>query len=294
MSDAFNIEKNSGASAIQGVTQFVRQIEGAAAFLTAAHADDEVVIPALTLRAGRRAHSRHGGWYTFVVSASATRLQHVLMVFTKHPAQGPGSMAEFEAFKMLSELTPAGPQLVALAKRDRRLAFRELAKHMDLVRRQFEATAALVDHLPAGAGDAEESDAVTDAGDARFAAVRDALLVQAGGTFSLTEAAKHLGVTRQALHKRIVSGSALGMMRETEIVVPRLQFVDADSRATIMPGIDQVTKLFKEAQAGAWSALQFLVEPDPNLRRAPIEALKDGAVAEAVRAASTYLGLEEE
>jgi hypothetical protein len=228
------------------------------------------------------------------VNASAARLRHILAVFSKHPVEGPGAVAELEAFKMLSELTPAGPHLVALATRNRGLAYKELAKHMDIVRQQFEATAALVDNSPAEAPDAEETAAGGDAGDVRFVAVRDTLLARAGGALSLTEAAKHLGVSRQALHKRISSGSALGMMLNGEIVVPKLQLADDVGKTSILRGIDQVTKLFKRAEAGGWAALQFLIEPDPNLRQSPINALKVGAVTEAVQAARAYLRLDEE
>ncbi|MBR0668512.1 hypothetical protein GXW71_29435 [Roseomonas hellenica] len=103
-----------------------------------------------------------------------------------------------------------------------------------------------------------------------------------------------MGVSRQALHKRIASGGALGMMSGSEIVVPRAQFAESAGRLSILPGINKVVKLFKEAQAGAWAALQFLLDPDPNLNRAPIEALKAGEVTETVLAARAHLGMDEE
>ncbi|WP_211856287.1 hypothetical protein [Plastoroseomonas hellenica] len=288
MSDVFEIESTFEAHGVKGVTQFVRQIEGAAAFLTAAHAGDgvRVLAPGTSNR-----RSRDDGLYTLVVKASGTRLRRILTIFSEHPVQGPGMAAEFEAFRMLSELTPAGPKLLALASWDRRRAYEELARHMDLVRQQFEAAAVLADAPLAVSAGSRRAD-VEDG--ARFATVRDALLVRAGGTLSLTEAAGRMGVSRQALHKRIASGGALGMMSGSEIVVPRAQFAESAGRLSILPGINKVVKLFKEAQAGAWAALQFLLDPDPNLNRAPIEALKAGEVTETVLAARAHLGMDEE
>ena len=128
---------------------------------------------------------------------------------------------------------------------------------------------------------------------AGFAAAREALLAAAGGALSLTEAAKALCVTRQNLHKRIHTGSALGMLLDDRIVVPKLQLIGGDGRTAIVPGIERVMHPFLEAKAGAWSALQFLLDPDPNLGRPPIDALRAGDIAGAEHAARAYLGLDD-
>ncbi len=221
-----------------------------------------------------------------------TRLRNIMIVFTQHPAEGAGAAAELEAFKMLVELTPAGPQLLTLAGRDRQLAFNELAKYMEFVRQEFELAAVLEERLAATAhGTAPTVDAI---GAADFGNVRDALLKRAGGAFSLTEAAAELHVTRQALHKRISGGSALGMMVDNEIVVPKLQIVGKHGAAKILTGIGAVTKLFRQTEAGSWMALQYLVDPDPNLGQSPIDALRAGGVQPVVEAARAYLRLDEE
>jgi hypothetical protein len=95
----------------------------------------------------RRKSGGHRGWYSYVLTHAASQLRQLIVVFDKHPARGPNAGAELEAFRMLAELTTAGPQLQALVRRDRSLAVRELARHLDLVRKQFEATAALTDAL---------------------------------------------------------------------------------------------------------------------------------------------------
>jgi len=76
-------------------------------------------------------------------------------------------------------------------------------------------------------------------------------------------------------------------MLEGEIIVPNLQFADNAGKTSILPGVDKLTKLFREAEEGAWSELQFLVDPDPNLRRPPIEALKDGEINDAKKVLAT-------
>ena len=100
-----------------------------------------------------------------------------------------------------------------------------------------------------------------------------------------------LGVTRQALHKRIKAGTALGMMDGEELVLPKLQFVSSGEKVRLVKGLGEVISLFE--RSGGWSALQFLVEKDPNLAAAPIEALNAGKVEAVVAAARAYLSLDE-
>ena len=113
-----------------------------------------------------------------------------------------------------------------------------------------------------------------------------------GGGLSLTEAAQALGVTRQNLHKRIHTGSALGMLLDNRIVVPK-QLVAGDGRTIDLNGVERVAWPFLDTKAGAWSALQFLLDLDPNLGRPPIDALRAGDAVGAEHAARAYLGLDE-
>jgi hypothetical protein len=189
-----------------------------------------------------------------------------------------------DAFFTLCDLTAARSELLVLFHHDRSRASEELAKHLDVATQQFELSAKLL-------ADAEASPSGDAADEHRFAQLRANLLEKAGGGLSLTQGAELLGVTRQALHKRIKAGTALGMMDDDEIVLPRLQFVEGGAKTTFVSGLSMVVPLF--AEAGGWSALQFLIDPDPNLDVAPIEALRAGRADAVVDAARAYLGLDE-
>jgi hypothetical protein len=83
------------------------------------------------------------------------------------------------------------------------------------------------------------------------------------------------------------------MMIGSEIAVPKLQFSNKGGRQEILPGVGTVTKLFKDSEAGPWMALQFLVDPDPNLGKSPIEALRAGDKRLVEQAARVHLHLDE-
>jgi len=294
MLEAWTVSDPSSAA----IGRFVSQVEGAAVYLTIAHSGEKVrSAPVKAL--GRNASAggvlgRGHGWHRSLVSMSASRLQGLVVVFMKYPVEGQGAQAELEAFKMLLELTPAGPPLLALASLDKKRAYGELAKHMKLVCLQFKAAAALADSLTS-LEPASSPTATTDKpACADFTAIRDVLLDRAGGALTLTKAANRLGVSRQALHKRISAGSALGMMIDDKIVVPSLQIVTISDRPAILIGIGDVTKLFKSTEAGPWAALQFLVDPDPNLGLAPVEALRQGNVKPVLAAARAHLRCDED
>jgi hypothetical protein len=289
MSEVLDPVAGFGEASRTRTIELICHVEGAVAFLKVAHAGDRVRIEPADDVLGR-AQGCHRGWYSSVLTKTAAQLNQIIFVFDKHPARGPDAGAEIEAFRVLADLTTAGPQLQALVRCDRTLAIKELAKHLDLVRQQFEATAALEDTL-AGAG-APKGDSPNSG--ASFVGVSEALLERSGGSLSITQATKLLGVSRQALHKRIVAGTALGMMIGNEIAVPKLQFSEKGGRQEILSGVGTVTKLFKDSEAGPWAALQFLVDQDPNLEKSPIEALRAGDELPVEQAARAYLRLDEE
>jgi hypothetical protein len=289
MSEVLDPVSGFGEASRARAIELICHVEGAAAFLRVAHAGDRVKIePAED--AVRRALASHRGWYSSVLTKAAAQLHQIIVVFDQHPAHGPGAGAEIEAFRVLADLTTAGPQLQALVRRNRTLGVKELAKHLDLVRQQFEATAALEDTL--ADVEAPEGDRPNTGG--TFKGVSEALLERAGGALSLTQATKLLRVSRQALHKRIAAGTALGMMIGNEIAVPKLQLSEKGGRHEILPGVGSVTKLFKDTGAGPWMALQFLVDPDPTLGKSPTEALRAGDERLVEQAARAYLHLDEE
>lgn len=230
-------------------------------------------------------------WYADLTNDVLTRLSEIRNALIHGWVSSPDADAlAAEAIELLAELTPVRSQLVALYRSNRDEGLAELIRHLAIVDRQYALAAALVERGEAG-GEGEQPASRTTS--EAFAAARQALIAAAGGALSLTEAADVLGVSRQNLHKRIHSGSALGMLLDGRIVVPRLQFVPGDGKTVIISGIERIVRPFLETKAGAWSALQFLLDPDPNLGRPPIEALKAGDVAPAEHAALAYLGLDE-
>jgi hypothetical protein len=246
------------------------------------------------LPARRRQTVRPSGdatrWYADLTNDVLTRLSEIRNALAHRWTSSPEADAlATEAIELLAELTPVPRQLMALYRRDREAGLVELTRHLAVVERQYALAASLV----ARAGEGEGVRPSPDPASESFAAARKALLASAGGVLSLTEAANALGVTRQNLHKRIHVGSALGMLLDGRIVVPRLQLAPGDGKTVTIAGIERVVRPFIEAKAGAWSALQFLLDPDPNLRRPPIDALRAGDIAGAEHAARAYLGLDE-
>jgi hypothetical protein len=135
---------------------------------------------------------------------------------------------------------------------------------------------------------------LAEAPETTFETSRDKLVERSGGVLTLQDASARLGITEQALHKRIHANSALGMMIGDRIVVPALQMTTAGGKTRILAGVDKVTKAFVEAGASGWGALQFLVDPDPNLEgQTPVDMLREGRVQEVVQAARACLGLDE-
>ncbi|MGP4727243.1 hypothetical protein ACSV5S_21475 [Agrobacterium deltaense] len=189
-----------------------------------------------------------------------------------------------DAFKTLSELTQTSWELQRLCQVDRPRAFHELALHLELATQQFELNARLVAEIEGFEAPSPALERLND--------VQTDLLTRAGGGLSLTAAADRLGISRQALHKRAKTGSALALMQGTELLLPLAQWVSTEKSLTWIDGLPKVIKLFKTA--GGWSALQFLIEQDPNLGTTPRLALIDGRVDDVVSAAEAYLGIEGE
>jgi hypothetical protein len=228
-------------------------------------------------------------WYADLTNDVLSRLSQIRHAVAHGWTASPEADAlATEAVALLAELTPVPTQIVALYRSNRPEGLAELARHLEIVDRQYALAASLVGRLGG-----EEGCASPGTAPAGFAAAREGLLAAAGGALSLTEAAQVLGVSRQNMHKRIHTGSVLGMLLDDRILVPKLQLIAGDGGTTIVAGIERVVRPFLGAKAGAWSALQFLLDPDPNLGRPPIDALRAGNVAGAEHAARAYLGLDE-
>jgi predicted transcriptional regulator len=240
-----------------------------------------------------RSVSRRGSttqtWYNSIVHnvVDCSRQVRNALVHEWKPTPRAERLA-IDAFVILSDLTPARNELLRLCRYDRPRAFSELARHVELAADQFRLSADLLAEVEGVSRPQELPSEV------RFAEMARLLLQRAGGGLSLTEAAKLLGTSRQALHKRVKTGSALGLMDGAELVIPKFQFVEDDDHTLILEGLAKIIKLFDASKAGRWSALQFLLEQDPNLGVAPIQTLRTGEVQQVVDAAAAYLDVDED
>jgi hypothetical protein len=229
-------------------------------------------------------------WFAALAGATISRfavLRRALMVDWTPPAEL--EPLTYWAFHSLCDLTPvAGHSLKILFRQERGSAIKNLVIQLDIVAKQLEDAAVLADDVEALVADTSVAEDAT-----RLAANQDAVLSRAGEALTLTQAAKRLGMTRQNLHKRIGTGSALGVMRGKELIIPSVQIMEVNGAMQIVPDLRQVISLFEEAQAGIWAALQFLTETDPMLAAVPIERLKAGDVEMVVAAARANLGLDE-
>lgn len=285
-----------------GIARLAARIEASAVVLSAEAAERGITIalgrkPAGRPRAPRRRTADHLAWFESVVWSSRLRLVEIKAALEAFGRMERPGDAEARVVRYLADLTPLRVQLVRLSRRDPRRAMQETARQLDALDVHLASAAALLgDPGLADVPDEEAGGGATEAlddGAAAFERVSAELLDRGGGGMSLREAADALGTSKQALHKRIHAGTALGMMRGREIVVPRAQFADVDGKIGLLPGIPEVLAAFRAAGERGWGALQFLVERDPNLGRPPIDALREGRVEAVVQAARAHLGLDE-
>jgi hypothetical protein len=294
-------------SDVASLARFAHRVDYATFFLCVAFEKAEV--RDFDLSRPRNVVQSSGGigtWYAALVNATFDRYRDLRKALV-HPWTPPAEVEPLvlRAFLVLCDLTPADSQLRSLFTTNRPRAFHELAQHLDIVADQLKAAIELAANLqPIQAGgepsadkvrfNAVQADLLQKAGDiVRLNVVQTDILQKAGEPLSLTNAAARLGISRQALHKRIQAGSALGLMRGSELVVPSAQFLERDGKSKIVGGLSNIVALFEEAGAGRWSAIQFLTEIDPLLKAAPLDVLKRGDTDAVVVAARGYLGVDE-
>lgn len=268
---------------IHGLSFFLSKIDQGALLLSAAFTEAKKEFVPRHPR-GRVKRSHH--WIDRLVIDCRERSDEVRQAL--HVEWDPtGRAAELavDAFKTLSELTQTSLELQRLCQTDRPRAFAELARHLELATLQFELTAQLV-------AEVEASEPTQWPEPDRHGDIQSDLLQRAGGGLSLTEAAKRLNLSRQGLHKRAKAASALAVMYGRELTFPLAQWTVEGKALTPIAGLPEILKLFEAA--GAWSALQFLIEHDPNIGTSPRLALIDGRLDDVLNAAEAYLGLEED
>jgi len=96
------------------------------------------------------------------------------------------------------------------------------------------------------------------------------LLEKAGPMLTATEAAEALNVSRQAVHKRIQSGSLFGMMYKGESRIPAWQIREGE----VVPGI---AKVLKNLDTTDWGKMLFLHSENMQLSgRKPMDLILEG------------------
>ncbi|MGE5282822.1 MAG: hypothetical protein ACM3N0_10960 [Chloroflexota bacterium] len=124
----------------------------------------------------------------------------------------------------------------------------------------------------------------SSADDAEVLGRRAAMVVLAGGAWEralgelLTSAEARVllgGVSREALRKRVVSGSVIALRDDAGLVrYPRWQF-DAASGAPFGV-VKKLNKIFGDAGLDAWTLAAFATAPQPELGdQAPVDAFAD-------------------
>jgi hypothetical protein len=104
---------------------------------------------------------------------------------------------------------------------------------------------------------------------ARGAEQKVELLKVAGGALPVSNVAKLLGISRQAVDKRRREGKLLAIPRGADYVYPACEFADDG----VVPGLAEILGQFGLQRS--WAALAFLVTPDDQLGGlSPLKALQ--------------------
>jgi len=112
------------------------------------------------------------------------------------------------------------------------------------------------------------------------------LLREAGGTYSLAEAAKLLQCSEQAVCERIDKLTLIGMEQNGAIVIPRIQFDDSGRE---LAGLREIFRVM--LVKSPWTRLDWLLAPEPRLsNQIPIDLIRRGDDLEDVAAAAELLG----
>jgi hypothetical protein len=124
----------------------------------------------------------------------------------------------------------------------------------------------------------------SSADDAEALGRRAAMVVLAGGAWEralgelLTSAEARIllgGVSREALRKRVLSGSVIALRDDADLIrYPRWQF-DAAHNAPF-GAVKKINEIFGQAGLDPWTLAAFATAPQPELNgRLPVEAFTD-------------------
>lgn len=113
---------------------------------------------------------------------------------------------------------------------------------------------------------------------------RDQLLGAEGGAWPVEQAAKFMGLTRQAVDKRRKANKLIALaIGRHGYVYPAWQF----SRTGTLPGLEDVLHALRRHDA--WSQVIFMLSPNDRLDGStPLEVLRQGRVEEVKNAATLF------
>lgn len=114
--------------------------------------------------------------------------------------------------------------------------------------------------------------------------MKQELLSREGGVLGASEVAEILGISRQAVNKRVQAKTLFALQTPRHgMSFPAWQLVDGD----VLPGLSAVLKSL-DPTLGPWMTLAFFVEGHVALDgRSPLQALRDGDLEAVLRAART-------
>ncbi len=114
---------------------------------------------------------------------------------------------------------------------------------------------------------------------------RRAMIEEAGGALSSTETAALLGITRQAVEKRLKAGSLLGLRVGSKTAVPSFQIANGG----LLPGLSKVLRTLSISDP--WMRFNFFLTKDKRLNgKTPAELLRTGRSEQMVLAAARAYG----
>lgn len=120
------------------------------------------------------------------------------------------------------------------------------------------------------------------------------IIKQAGGAWTLEEAAQRLKKSKALVHKRLQAKQLLGFMHGRRLVLPEVQFVEGADGYEPARGLEEILALFARRRYGALGILQWFIAEHPWLEARPIDLLRAGEPGKVRAAAETLLGLDQD